>query len=311
LYQIFSNQQHWHIIPIPGQGNNITELKMSRIVYLNGEYMPAEQAKVSIFDRAVLLGDAIYEVAGVLDGKLIDFSSHMSRLLRSLTELDIAQPMTAQQILDVYRKLVEMNNLHEGLVYLQVSRGVAERDFTYEPGMIPTVFMFTQETDSSTSESSKTGVALKSVPDIRWARRDIKSVNLLGQVLAKQAAHDAGAYEALMIGADGNITECGATSFFIFKNNTIITRPLSNDILSGVTRKAIVELCEVNQLQLDERLFTLEEAMGAEEAFITGASTFVLPVTEIDDQPIGTGEPGPAGVALRKIYLGHARETAI
>ena len=284
---------------------------MSRIVYLNGEYMAPEQAKISIFDRAALFGDAVYEVAGVLDGKLLDFDNHMSRLARSLGELAIPQPLTTDEILQAYRKLVTLNSIREGLVYMQVSRGVAERDFTYESGMTPTVFMFTQETSSSYSDMAKTGVALKSVADIRWARRDIKSVNLLGQVLVKQAAHDAGAYEALMIGPDGYITECGATSFFIFSDNTIITRPLSSDILPGVTRRAILELCESYQLGLEEKLFTLEQALNAEEAFISGASTFVMPVTRIDDKPVGTGLPGPATMALRKIYLDHARDTAI
>ncbi len=284
---------------------------MSRIVYLNGEYLPPESAKVSIFDRGVLFGDAVYEVAGVLDGKLLDFEHHLSRLDGSLSKLSIPPPLSGDELLDVFRKLVKRNGIQEGLVYLQITRGEAERDFTYPVGMTPTVFAFTQVTDSSTNPEAQTGVSLKSVPDIRWARRDIKTVNLLGQVLAKQAAEDAGAYEALMIGPDDVISECGATSFFIVRNNTIITRPLSNDILPGVTRRAVLALCERDGIGLDETAVTLQQAYDADEAFITGASTFVLPVTQIDDQVVGSGSPGPVTAGLRRIYLDYARETAV
>ena len=284
---------------------------MSRTVYVNGEYLAPEEASISIFDRGLLFGDGVYEVAGVLDGKLLDFDHHMERLERSLRELDIAGVMNRDDILAVFRELVSRNGLREGLVYMQVTRGEAERDFPYVGDIRPTVFMFTQAKNSEENEKLHTGVSLKSVPDIRWARRDIKSVNLLGQVMAKQAAKESGAYEALMIDHDGNVTECGATSFYIFRDNTVVTRPLSSDILPGVTRRAIIDLCRENQLGLEERLFSLEEAMNAEEAFITGASTYVLPVTSIDGKDIGDGQPGPATLALRQIYLRHARETAI
>ena len=193
----------------------------------------------------------------------------------------------------------------------QISRGVAERDFTYDKGLTPTVFMFTQEKKPAENELVKTGVELKSVDDIRWARRDIKSVNLLGQVLAKQAAQEAGAYEALMIGPDGNITECGATSFYIVKNNEIITRPLSNHILPGMTRKSVLKLCKEQGQKLEQRAVTLEEVYQADEAFITGASTYVLAVTKVDGRKIGEGIPGNVSNRLREIYLDHARETAI
>ena len=282
-----------------------------RTVYLNGEYVSPDYAKVSSFDRGLLFGDGVYAVAGVLAGKLLDFDHHMERLERSLAELDIPQPLTRDEVLAAFRKMVQLNGLREGLVYLQVTRGQAERDFVYDPSMKPTTFMFTQAKDSEETDKLRTGVSLLSVPDLRWARRDIKSVNLLGSVLAKQAAKEAGAYEALLVGSEGYVTECGATSFYLFRNNTIITRPLSREILPGVTRRAVVDLCLSNQLGLEERLFTLEEALEADEAFITGASTYVLPVTRIDDHQIGTGQPGPATLALRQIYLQHARETAI
>ena len=284
---------------------------MNRIIYLNGEYMAPEQAKISIFDRGLLFGDAVYEVTGVLGGRLLDFEHHMARLESSLYKLSIPPPMDRGEILAAFRELVRRNGLREGLVYVQITRGEAERDFVYGTGLQPTVFMFTQVTDSSTSPHVESGVSLNSVPDIRWARRDIKTVNLLGQVLAKQAAHESGAYEALMVGPDGYVTECGATSFFLFRDKTIITRPLSNDILPGITRRAVVALCERDLIGLEERSFTLEEAYGAEEAFITGASTFVMPVTRIDDRSVGNGVPGPATMAMRTIYLDYARETAI
>ncbi len=284
---------------------------MKRIVYLNGEFIPPEQAQVSIFDRGVLFGDAVYEVAGVIDGKLLDFHSHMARLSRSLGELNIPQPLDSTELLSIFRKMIQLNNLEEGLVYMQVTRGPEERDFIYSEILSPTVFMFTQEKPSLENEYAKTGVSLKSVEDIRWARRDIKSVNLLGQVLAKQTAHDHGAYEALMIGPDGMITECGATSFFIIKDNTIITRPLSNDILPGVTRSALIELCDSGEIMLDQRSVSLEEVYVADEAFISGASSYVLPVTSVDDKTIGSGTPGNITNKLRGIYIEFARSTAI
>ena len=284
---------------------------MKRIVYLNAEYLPEDEAKISIFDRAVLFGDAIYEVAGVIDGKLIDFDSHMQRYRRSLAELDIPAPLDRDEILGAFRKLVELNQVTEGLVYLQVSRGEADRDFVWQGELKPTVFMFTQQKLSSDNDAANTGVRLKSVADIRWARRDIKSVNLLGQVLAKKAASDAGAYEALMVDTDGYITECGATSFFIVTGELLLTRPVSNDILSGITRKALVALCNRHGIRLVETRFSLEEALQADEAFISGASSYVLPVIQIDEQKIGSGRPGPYFSKLREIYLEHARTNAI
>jgi D-alanine transaminase len=284
---------------------------MKRTVYLNGEYLPEDEARISIFDRAVLFGDAIYEVAGVLDRKLIDFDAHMQRYHRSLGELQIPVPLDKSQILSAFRKLVELNDLEEGLVYMQVTRGEADRDFVWQGELQPTVFMFTQHKLSVESKAAETGVILKSVDDIRWARRDIKSVNLLGQVLAKKAASDAGAYEALMVDSDGYITECGATSFYIVKDDLLLTRPLNNDILAGVTRKALIALCITHGIRLVESKFRLEDALQADEAFISGASSYVLAVVQIDDQQIGGGVPGPWFRKLGDIYLEYARASAI
>jgi len=286
-------------------------LNMNRTVYLNGEFLPEAEARISIFDRAVLFGDAIYEVAGVLDGKLIDFDAHMARYQRSLGELKIPAPLDEAQILKAFRKLVELNRVEEGLVYMQVTRGEADRDFVWHGELQPTVFMFTQHKLPAENKIAETGVKLKSVDDIRWARRDIKSVNLLGQVLAKNAASTAGAYEALMVDADGYVTECGSTSFFMVKDNLLLTRPLTNDILAGVTRKALVALCNTHGIRLVESRFRLEDALQADEAFISCASSYVLPVVQIDDQLVGTGAPGSLFQKLSGIYLEHARASAI
>jgi len=284
---------------------------MTRIVFLNGDYLPEHEAKISIFDRAVNFGDAVYDVAGVLDGKLIDFEHHMQRYFNSLAKLGIESPLSQQEILDAFRQLVELNRLDEGLVYMQVTRGVAERDFIWPEDITPNVFMFTQPKASIENTAAETGITLASTPDIRWARRDIKSVNLLAQVLAKKAAHDAGAYEALMIDADGYVTECGSTSFFIVKDDLVLTRPLNNDILPGVTRRAVVTLCNTYGLRLVENRFTLDEAKNADEAFISGASTYILPVVKIDDQDISSGVPGELSSRLRDIYIDYARASLV
>jgi D-alanine transaminase len=281
------------------------------MVYLNGDYVPDHEAKISIFDRAVNFGDAVYDVAGVLDGKLIDFEHHMQRYFSSLQKLSIESPLSRDEILQAFRRLVELNHLEEGLVYLQVTRGVAERDFVWPEGMKPNVFMFTQAKQSEENEAGRNGIKLASAVDIRWARRDIKSVNLLGQVLAKQAAHEAGAYEALMVDGEGYVTECGSTSFFMVQDNEILTRPLCNDILPGVTRRAILALCAAKGFKLIETRFTLEQALNADEAFISAASSYILPVVKIDDHQLSGGKPGEITRQLREIYLEHARASSI
>jgi D-alanine transaminase len=284
---------------------------MTRIVYLNGDYVPDHEAKISIFDRAVNFGDAIYDVAGVLDGKLIDFENHMQRYSNSLQKLSIESPLSKDEILQAFRRLVELNHLEEGLVYLQVTRGVAERDFVWPEGIKPNIFMFTQAKQADENNAGRDGIKLASAVDIRWARRDIKSVNLLGQVLVKQAAHEAGAYEALMVDGEGYVTECGSTSFFMVQNNEILTRPLCNDILPGVTRRAILALCADKGFKLNETRFTLEQARNADEAFVSAASSFILPVVKIDDHELSGGKPGEVTLQLREIYLEHVRASLI
>lgn len=283
---------------------------MKRTVYLNGEYLPEDEAKISIFDRAVLFGDAIYEVAGVMDGRLLDFDLHIQRYHRSLKELNIPAPLDRDQILSAFRRLVELNQITDGIVYIQITRGEADREFVWRDNLQPTVFMFTQLISPDEIEMMDSGMSLKSVDDIRWARRDIKTVNLLGQVLAKKSARDAGADEALMIDRDGYITECGCTSFFIVKKDLLLTRPLSNDILPGVTRKALIELCTTHGIRLVESKFDLQETLSADEAFVSGASS-LFPVVEIDGQKICNGRAGPLYQKLRTIYIDHARNNSI
>jgi len=285
---------------------------MSRSVYLNGEFLPPEQARISIFDRAVNFGDAVYEVAGVLDGRLVDFEHHMQRYRGSLAKLQMESPLEAEQILAAFRRLVELNGLEEGLVYMQVTRGVAERDFDWPANLEPTVFMFTQPKSDAERAAAAAGIRLASTPDLRWARRDIKTVNLLGQVLAKHAAHEAGADEALMVDGDGCVTECGSMSFFIVEGGRILTRPLEgNGILPGITRRAVIALCASRGLELSETRYTLEQALSADEAFATAASAYVLPVVQIDAATIGDGRPGPLTRRVGEIYLDYARESLV
>jgi len=282
----------------------------SRTVYVNGEFCDADDARISIFDRGYLFSDGIYEVVSVMDRKLIDFAGHMSRLRRSLGEIDIPEPMPEEEILSVIRQVVQRNDLVEGIVYMEITRGIADRDFVYSDDLKPSVVMFSQVKSLVENQANRDGIKLRSMPDLRWARRDIKSVGLLAQVLAKQAAKAAGAYEALMI-KDGHVTEGGSSSAYIVKDDVVVTHPLSNDILPGITRASLLSLAGANEISIAERAFTLGEAYDADEAFITAASTYVCPVVAIDDRPVGAGSVGPFVRKLQKVYLEHARATAI
>jgi D-alanine transaminase len=251
-------------------------------------------------------------VAAVLDGKLIDNASHLARLQRSVGEIALALPETIERIEQIQKELVVRNNLDSGLVYLQVTRGAdAGRDFTFPKTVKPTLVMFTSAKDIINSPSAKTGVRVITLPDIRWARRDIKSVALLAQVLAKQAAAEAGASEAWMI-EDGVVTEGGSSSAFILtQDDVLVTRQNSNAILPGCTRKAVVALAEERQLRVEERSFSVQEALAAKEAFITSASLFVQAVVNVDGKDVAYGKPGPMTRRLREIYVEFARATAV
>ena len=287
---------------------------MNRIVYVNGAYMPEQEATVSIFDRGFLMADGVYEVTSVLQGKLIDFEGHAQRLKRSLDALDMAMPMPIDELLGVHRELVARNGIEEGMIYLQVTRGSAgDRDFAFpDPEETPvTLVMFTQNKPGlADSPAAKTGIKVISIDDIRWGRRDIKTVQLLYPSMGKMMAKKAGADDAWMV-QDGFVTEGTSNNADIVKNGQIITRALSNDILHGITRSAVLRFAEEAQMELVERNFTIDEARSADEAFVTSASTFVMPVVEIDGQTLGAGMPGPIAARLREIYLEESLKQAI
>jgi D-alanine transaminase len=283
---------------------------MTRTVYVNGSFCAADQAKISIFDRGFLFADAVYEVIAVLDGKLVNFAAHMHRLRRSLGELNIPEPLSETGYLSVMRQLVSRNELGEGLVYLEISRGVADREFLYPDGLEPTVVMFTQVKTLVESVNGKNGVKLKSAEDIRWARRDIKSTGMLAQVMAKQAARLAGAHEAIMV-ADGYVTEGGSCNIYIVKDGVVFTRHLSNEILAGITRASLLSLARDKTIKIIERPFSLDEAYAADEMFTSSASTFICPVISVDDRAVNSGVIGPVVRELQAIYVAHARRTAV
>ena len=287
---------------------------MSRIVYVNGDYLPEEEAKISIFDRGFLMADGVYEVTSVLDGKLLDFGGHAARLERSLTELDMAAPATPEDLLEIHRALVEKNGIVDGLVYLQITRGApGDRDFAFpDPAITPsTIVLFTQNKPGlADSPQAQAGIKVISVPDIRWHRRDIKTVQLLYPSMAKMMAKKAGADDAWMV-EDGYVTEGSSNNAYIVKGGKIITRQLSNDILHGITRAAVLRFAREAQMEVEERNFTIDEAKEADEALVTSASSFVMPVVEIDGVALGDGTPGRVARRLREIYLDESRKTAI
>ena len=286
---------------------------MDQIAYVNGSFLPIADAKVSILDRGFLFADGIYEVAAVLDGKLVDNASHLARLKRSVGEISLKLPETLERIAEIQKELVARNQLVNGMVYLEVTRGADKgRDFAFPKGEVaPTLIMFTTVKDIVNAASAKTGIGVITVPDIRWTRRDIKSVALLAQVLAKQAAAEAGAGEAWMI-ENGKITEGGSSSAFILtQDDVLVTRHNGSEILPGCTRKAVVALAEERQLRVEERAFSVEEALAAKEAFITSATLFVQAVVSIDGKTVANGKPGPITNRLREIYVDFARATAV
>ncbi|MFY0623073.1 MAG: D-amino-acid transaminase [Pelagimonas sp.] len=284
---------------------------MTRTVYVNGEYLPETEAKISIFDRAFLMGDGVYEVTSVLGGKLIDFDGHAVRLERSLNELDMPHPMAMDELLEIHRELVKVNEIDEGMVYLQITRGApGDRDFVYpDPETCkPTVVLFTQN-KPGLAEAVKP-MKIISIEDQRWGRRDIKTTQLLYPSMGKMMAKKAGADDAWLV-MDGFVTEGTSNNAYFIKGNKIVTRALSNDILHGITRAAVLRFAKEAQMEVEERNFTIDEAKEADEAFITSASTFVMPVVEIDGVALGEGTPGARTLRLREIYLDESRKAAI
>ncbi len=283
---------------------------MSRTVYVNGEYLPEADAKISVFDRGFLMADAVYEVTSVIDGKILAFDGHTKRLERSLGELDMKAPCTIAELLDIHRELIKRNSLTEGLVYLQVTRGIADRDFAY-PDVEPSLVLFTQSKNVVNSPMAKTGMKVISIPDIRWGRRDIKTVQLLAPSMGKMAAKAAGCDDAWLV-EDGVVTEgTSNNAYIVTQDGTIVTRNLGHEILAGITRAAVLRYAAEAQIKIEERPFTIAEAQAAKEAFVTSATTFVGPVVEIDGAQIGDGKVGNIARRLREIYLEESLKTAI
>lgn len=287
---------------------------MSRVAYVNGSYGPLSDAAVSVEDRGFQFADGVYEVWSVFDGRMADYDGHMNRLARSLTELRIDIPMTREALTVVLRETIRRNRVRDGIVYLQVTRGAARRDHPFPgPGTPPSVVVTSRSVDQSRAEAmARRGVAVITQPDIRWGRCDIKTVGLLPNVLAKQAAREQGAYEAWLVDEMGLVTEGSSTNAWIIdRDGKLRTRDTQANILRGVTRTAILDLLQHEGLELDERPFSVEDARQAREAFFTAAGAFVMPAVSIDGVKIGDGKPGAVTRRLRRLYIERARAEAI
>jgi D-alanine transaminase len=280
---------------------------MPDIVYVNGNYVAKEDAVISVFDRGFLMSDAVYEVASVIGGNLLDNEAHLARLDRSLGELSIKWPMSKEDLVGHMEELVKRNDLTEGLVYLQVTRGIAPRDFSL-PDVEPSLVMFTMVKSILASPAADKGIRVITTPDIRWQRRDIKTTALLAASMARQTALDAGADDAWLV-EDGHITEGSSNNAFIVTTDGVLVSPsLARGMLHGITRRAVLGLARQEGLKIEERTFTPEEAYQAAEAFSTSASSVVMPVVQIDDHIMSNGAPGPIANKLRKLYLDMAVE---
>jgi len=283
-----------------------------RTVYVNGAYVPENEARISVFDRGFLFADGIYEVASVIGGKLIDFPAHISRLHRSAGELDMRIDVSDDDLLSIHREMVSRNAMDEGIVYLQMTRGAVDRDFAFDTDkMTPTLVLFTQSRPLLETAVSRNGMKVVSVEDLRWGRCDIKTVQLLYPSLGKMEARKHGADDAWMV-RDGMVTEgTSNNAFIVTRAGAIVTRPLSHSILPGITRAALMAYSAQSGTLVEERAFTIEEARDAAEAFITSASVFVGPVVSIDGVELSGGKPGPVTLALRKTYIEESLKRAL
>jgi D-alanine transaminase len=285
---------------------------MSRIAYVNGRYLPQHAATVHIEDRGYQFSDGVYEVCEVRGGRVIDQRRHLARLRRSLDELDIAMPMSETALAIIMRECMRRNRVHNGIIYLQITRGIARRDHGFPPpGTHPSVVVTARSIDFAGNErTAAEGLAIITVPDNRWQRVDIKSISLLPNVLAKQAARERGAKEAWFVDRDGQVTE-GASSnaWIVTKGGKVVTRAADNGILRGITRSVLIDVIKAQGLEFEERPFTVAEAQAAREAFLTSASQIVMPVVRIDDRPVGNGAPGSVATALRAEFHRHAERT--
>ncbi len=286
---------------------------MSRVAYVNGAYQAHGQAVVHIEDRGFQFADGVYEVWGVFDGRLADFDGHMTRLHRSLNELKIAIPMTSAALKQVLDETIRRNRVRNGIVYLQVTRGTAPRDHAFPKDVAPSVVVTAKTIDPAKGEAlAAKGAAGVTQPDIRWGRCDIKTVGLLANVLAKQAARERGAYECLLYDEMGLVTEGSSTNAWIVDaDGKLRTRDTQANILRGVTRTKLLEIIAEEGLELDERPFSVDEAKQAKELFVTAASTFVMPLVSLNGTKIGDGRPGPVATRLRAAYLEQADRDAV
>ncbi len=282
---------------------------MNGIVFLNGEYMNADDAKVSVFDRGYMFGDGVYEVVPVVNYTVLDREPFLERFGRSLSELELDWPMSGDDFLVMIDEIIKRNDIKEGGVYMQVTRGVAPRDFSYPKDTPTTCTAFGFKKDVINNPLAKSGIKVVTVEDIRWKRRDVKSIALLGQCIAKEQAKRKSAYEGWMV-EDGFITEGTSSTAYIVKNGVIYTRPLSNSILPGIRRKLLIDIASKHNIKIEERPFTPNEALDADEAFLSSATTFVLPIVEIDGKKIGTGKPGPVFQKMREMYIESALNIA-
>jgi D-alanine transaminase len=278
---------------------------MSRISYVNGRYLPHNHASVHIEDRGYQFADGLYEVWGVRHGRLQDHDLHMERLRRSLEELQIPKQHSTASLDIILKEVIRRNRVRDGMVYLQITRGVAPRDHAWGPDMVPSIVVTAKSIDYvQANEKAGIGIAVRSMPDLRWKRCDIKSVSLLPNVLAKHQARQEGSYEAWLVDDDGFVTEGSSTNAWIVtQDGVMVSRKPGPETLSGVTRLTLIDIAREHQLKIEERPFTIEEAKQASEAFLSAATTLVMPVIFIDGSPIGDGSPGPLARRLRQIYL--------
>ncbi|MCB9948759.1 MAG: D-amino-acid transaminase [Rhodospirillaceae bacterium] len=281
---------------------------MSRVAYVNGRFVPHAMASVHIEDRGYQFADGVYEVIAIQDGKLVDEAGHIDRLDRSLRELRMARPMGRQAHGLVMRELIRRNRVRNGVIYMQVTRGVAPRNFLFPPAATsPSLVMTVRRTDLFPTARLRDGVRIVSMPDIRWKRRDIKSVGLLPQVLGKQRAAEAGAFEGWMLDESGFVTEgCSSNAWIVTRDGVLVTHEASHEILNGITRQSIIRIAREAGIPFEERAFRLEEAFEAREAFLTSASTYCIPIVRVDDRPIGNGHPGLLTAKLRQAYAAYA-----
>jgi D-alanine transaminase len=277
--------------------------KDNQKVYVNGEFYSKKEASISVFDRGFLFSDSVYEVSAVIEGKLVDWKEHFARLIRSLSHLSLENNFKEEDFYQIQKKLIKENELKEGLCYIQVTRGVAEREFNFaKKSLLPTVVIFTQEKQILNNPASKVGIKIITVPDDRWRRRDIKTTQLLAQSLAKTHAIHKGVDDSLLV-QGGFINEGSSSNAFIIKDKHIITPSLSNDILGGITRSSVIKFCQINNIEIKEQKIKIDDLMNAQEVFLTSATGFVLPVIEVNGRRVGNGLVGDMVKKIQRIYI--------